>query len=144
MFDNVLDEVRANGSDLGRIVIQNNGLKNPVVIPLQKWDNLNAETVMDGIAKVLNSNEELIVDDNTTVSIGSITIPKGSGGGIPITSLFGHRNSLSRKKSIFEVNENGMCLPIAIGLCYLKTCKKVRALEWKELTIQDVNLTEIE
>lgn len=92
MFDSILDEVRENGSDLGRVVIQNSGLKTPIVIPLPKWCTLIADTVMDGITKVLNSNEELFVDDNISVSVGSITIPKGSGGGTPIATLFGHNN----------------------------------------------------
>lgn len=134
MFDDVLSQVRENGSDIGSVVIQNRGLKAPIVIPLQKWDNLNADTVMDGITKDLNSNEELVVDDSMSVTIASITFPKGSGGGLPITSLFGHQNSLSRKRSIFEAYEDGMCLPIAIGLCYPKTCKKVGAREWKQMT----------
>lgn len=67
------------GADLGREVIQNNGLNSPIVIPLQHLDSLNLDTVMDGITKVLNSNEELVVDDSMSVTIGSISIPKGSG-----------------------------------------------------------------
>ena len=144
MFDDVLSNVRGTPTDLGRVVIQNNGLKAPIVIPLQKWDTLDSDTVMNGITKVLNSNEELIVDDSMSVTIGAIALPAGSGGGIPITSLYGPGNSLRRKKSMFEIIDSGMCLPIAIGMCYLKSCKKLKKAEWNRLTGTDKKLTEME
>lgn len=132
MFDDVLDNVRGNSTDLGRIVIHHAGLQNPIVVPLQPWEKLDSEAVMDGITKVLNSNEELIVDDSLEISVGSIEIPSGSGCSLPITSLFGPGNSLKRKRSVFEVISDTLCLPISIG--FLKTCKKVKMTEWKTLT----------
>jgi len=62
-------------------VVHHEGLKNPIVVPLQHWEKLDSDVVMDGITKVLNSNEELIVDDTMSVTIGSISMPQGSGGG---------------------------------------------------------------
>lgn len=120
MFDDVLDNVRGNSTDLGRIVIHHAGLQNPIVVPLQPWEKLDSEAVMDGITKVLNSNEELIVDDSLEISVGSIEIPSGSGCSLPITSLFGPGNSLKRKRSVFEVISDTLCLPISIGLCFLR------------------------
>lgn len=79
IFQDILSQFRVEGADLGREVIQNNGLNSPIVIPLQNLDSLNLDTVMDGITKVLNSNEELVVDDSMSVTIGFISIPKGSG-----------------------------------------------------------------
>ena len=116
MFDDVLNNVRGNPNDLGRAVVRHGGLKIPIVIPLQPWDKLDSQTILDGITKVLNSNEELIVDDSLEVSVGSIEIPSGSGGDhLPITTLFGPNNSLKRKRSIFEVISDKLCLPIAIA-----------------------------
>lgn len=140
MFDDILDKVRGDANDLGRIVVHHGGLDNPIVIPLQPWENIDSDVVMESISKVLNSNEELVVDDSLEVNVGSISVPSGSGGNnLPITSLFGPRNSLDKKKSIFEIEsgDDHLCLPKAIGVCFLKTCKKVNAAEWKELTHND-------
>lgn len=91
---------------------------------------------MSEITKVLNSNESLPVDENMLVTIGSIDLPKG--GKLPITSLFGPKNSLQRKRSLFHVeNDNNLCMVISIGLCFLKTCKKVDSDVWKDLVRED-------
>ena len=60
MFDQVLNEAWGDlaGNDLGRIIIQHEGLHDPIVIRLQPWDRLNAEVVMGTIEKVLNSNQK--------------------------------------------------------------------------------------
>jgi len=140
MFDDVLDKVRGDANDLGRIVVHHGGLDNPIVVPLQPWENLDSDVVMDGISKVLNNNEELVVDDSLEVDVGSISVPSGSeGSNLPITSLFGPGCSLDKKKSIFEIEsgDDHLCLPKAIGVCFLKTCKKVNATEWKELVGND-------
>ena len=55
--------------------------------------------VMGEITKVLNSNESLPIDENLLVTVGSIDIPKG-GTKLPVTSLFGPKNSVERKKSL--------------------------------------------
>ena len=82
MFYHVLQEARGNlaGNDLGRVVSQHDGLHDPIVIPLQPWDQLNADVVMGTIEKVLNSNQNLTVDESMDISIGSVDLPKGSGG----------------------------------------------------------------
>lgn len=135
MFDDVLNNMRGKPSDLGRVVVHHGSLKNPIVVPLQPWEKLDSQTVLDGITKVLNSNEELIVDDSLEINVGSVEIPSGSGGEhLPITTLFGQNNSLKRKRSIFEVITDRLCLPISIGLCFLKTCRKVKMMDWKKLT----------
>ena len=62
------------GNDLGRVVIQHDGLHDPIVIPLQPWDQLNSDVVMETIEEVLNSNQDLSVDESmdTAVGIGSL------------------------------------------------------------------------
>ena len=118
MFDDVLNQARGHDADLGRVVIHHSSLNDPIVVPLQPWENLDAGTVMDHITKVLNSNEDLDVDESMMVTVGSIDIPKG-GFHLPITQLTGPENSLIRKKSIFYIeNDNNLCLAIAIGLCF--------------------------
>ena len=66
MFDQVLNETRGDlaGNDLGHIIIQHEGLHNTIIIPLQPWDDINADVVMGTtIGKVLNSNQNLTVDE---------------------------------------------------------------------------------
>lgn len=140
MFDDLLSLARGHDADLGRVVLSHPSLNNPIVVPLQSWESLNADVVMSEITKVLNSNESLPVDENLIVTIGSIDLPKGGGNPrkLPITSLFGPKNSIERKKSLFHVqNDNNLCLAISIGLCFLKTCKKVDADTWSQLARDD-------
>lgn len=106
MFNDVLGD----DSDLGRVVIQHPKLNNAIVVSLRKWEDLNADTVMSEVTKVLNSNEDVPVDGDLIVTIGSIDMPKGWGGNkLPITSLIGSRNSLMRKNSILEVQNDNNC-----------------------------------
>ena len=141
MFDDVLSQARGHDADLGRVVLSHPNLNNPIVVPLQSWENLDADAVMSEVTKVLNSNETIPVDDHLLVTVGSIDIPKGgswSGNKLAVTSLFGPKNTLKRKKSVLYVkNDNNLCLPIAIGLCFMKTCKKVDAKTWSHLTRND-------
>lgn len=97
MFDDLLSQARGHDADLGRVVLSHPSLNNSIVVPLQSWETLNSDTVMGEITKVLNSNESLQVDENLLVTVGSIDMPKG-GSKLPVTSLFGPRNSVERKK----------------------------------------------
>ena len=137
MFEDVLSQARGHDADLGRVIVQHPNLQNPMVVPLQPWENLNADVVMENISKVLNSHENLDCDENMTVTVGSISLPKG-GAKLPTTQLFGPRNSLQRKQSIFYIeNDNNLCLAISIALCFLKTCKKVDSDTWSSVTHAD-------
>ena len=51
MFEQVLQEARGDlaGNDLGRVVIQHDGLHDPFVVPLQPRDQLDSNNVMDTI-----------------------------------------------------------------------------------------------
>lgn len=137
MFEDVLHLARGHNADLGRVVLNHPDLINPIVVPLQSWENINADTVLNEVTKVLNSNENIKVNDGLLVTVGSIEIPKG-GSKLPITSLVGPKNSLERKQSTFHIeNDNKICLAIAIGLCFLKLCEKVETKTWDELTKND-------
>lgn len=76
-------QARGHDADLGRVVLSHPNLNNPIVVPLQ---NLNADTVMSEITKVLNSNGTLSLDEHLLVTVGSIDLPKG-GGGVGINYL---------------------------------------------------------
>lgn len=52
MFDDVLSNVKENDGDLGRIVINHPELNHPIVVPLDKWANIDTN-------RVINSDENL-------------------------------------------------------------------------------------
>ena len=138
VFDDVLSQVREGSQDnsLARLIIEHNGLTDPIVVPLQELNTMDASTVMDEISKVLQSNEELPVDDSFSVTVGRIDIPSG-GGRVYITNLTGIENSIKRKRSIISRPSDTMCMPMAISVCFLKSCHTVSPDEWKTLTSDD-------
>ena len=78
MFEDILQEARGDlaGNDLGCVVIHHDWLHDPIVVPLRPWDRLNVDVVMEHIEKVLNSHQELSVNDSFDIMIGAIDLPK--------------------------------------------------------------------
>ena len=139
MFERVLEDARYElvGNDLGRVVIQHDALHDPIIIPLQRWDQLNADVVLGTIEKVLNSNQNLTVDESMDISIGTVELPKGSGStNRRITKIKGKNNSLDlKKKSVVLTIENKdqLCMARAIGVSWAKF-KRCTPEEWAEIT----------
>jgi hypothetical protein len=137
MFKNVLDKTRGDDQDLGLVGITHPQLNNPIVVPIHKWSLLNSNTVMDNIERVINSEENLPLDAQMQITIGSIAIPRGSGT-LAITRLTGPQNSIAIKRSLMKIsNDNHMYLATAIGRCFMQFCKVVSLLEWKEISKDD-------
>ena len=86
---------------------------------------------------VLQSDENLPLDAQMQITIGSIAIPRGSGT-LAITKLTGPQHSIAIKRSLMKIsNDNHMCLATAIGRCFMQLCKVVSLLEWKEISKDD-------
>lgn len=137
MFDDVLNRARGKSNDLGRVIINHPELNNSIVVPLDKWPNINSQRVMEAVENVLNSEENLPLDTAMQVTIGKINVPSGSGT-MPITRLKGKHSSIALKRSLLRVsNDDQMCLATAIGRCYLKLCEIVPLNKWKEVTKDD-------
>ena len=135
MFEDILDESRGDllGNDLGRVVIHHDGLQDPIVVPLQPWDRLNVDVVMGQIEKVLNSHQELAINESFEITIGTINLPKGSGRR-PITSREGDKNSIQIKKSIVTIDsDDQLCMARAIGVGWAKLNRCTKE-EWDDLT----------
>ena len=81
MFKDILDEAPRDlaGKDLGHVVIHHDGLQDPIDVPLQTWDRLNVDPMMVQIEKVLNSHQELAMNESFEITIRTINLPKGSG-----------------------------------------------------------------
>jgi hypothetical protein len=87
---------------------------------------------MEIIEKVLNSNQNLSIDESFYISIGSIELPKG-GARRRITKLKGKNNSLKLKTSIVTIeNEDQLCMARAIGMSWAKL-NRCSQDEWKEI-----------
>ena len=115
------------------LLIHHDGLHDPIVVPLRPWDRLNVDVVMEHIEKVLNSHQELSMNDSFDITIGAIDLPKGNGRR-PITSLQGDKNSIQIKKSLVTIDNNDqLCMARAIGVGWAKLnlCTKE---EWNDLT----------
>lgn len=135
MFQDLLDQVRGDlaGNDLGRVIIHHDGLQDAIVVPLRNWDRLNVDVVMEHVEKVLNSRQELAVNDSFEITIGTIDLPKG-GVRRRITCLQGDDNSIKIKTSLVTIeNDDQMCMARAIAVCWAKLniCSRE---EWVDLT----------
>lgn len=136
MFDDVLNRARGDkDTDLGRVIKIHPQLKNDIVVPLDKWSNIDSNRVMTAVENVLKSEKNLPLD--MKIVIGNIAVPKGSGS-LSITRLTGAQSSIALKRSILRVsNDDHLCLATAIGRCFLKLCEIVPGEKWKELTKRD-------
>ena len=135
MFEDILDEARGDlaGNDLGRVVVHHDGLQDPIVVPLQPWDRLNADVVMGQIEKVLNSHQELAMNESFEITNGTINLPKWSGRR-PLTSLEGDKNSIQIKRSLVTIdNDDQLCMARAIGVGWAKLNQCTKE-EWDDLT----------
>ncbi|KAJ8307839.1 hypothetical protein KUTeg_014622 [Tegillarca granosa] len=124
MFDELLNEVKLGlqGNDLGRVVISHPKLTSNIIVPLQKLDELSGAKVMEYVENVLNSHEHLALEDEMTIDVGTIEIPKG-GYGIQINNI-----------------QDSLCLARAI----LMGCLKIRQMDtkdWKDMISGDSHLT---
>ncbi|XP_053382446.1 uncharacterized protein LOC128549547 isoform X2 [Mercenaria mercenaria] len=137
LFDRALEEVTQNmqENDLGRVVINHPSLNHEIVIPLQQLNQLNANTVMETVETVLSSNENLSMDGDFDISIGTIEVPKGAGKRKNITDIESSNNSLIKKQSIGYINNphDNLCLQRSIAYAWAKL-NQVDRREWYELT----------
>lgn len=134
MLQDVLDRVKGGEDHLGRVIFKHASLDTDIVVPLQPWHQLNAQTVWQAIEKVLNSQEELAIDDSFTMTVGDIEIPQGNG--LPrkyITQLQGSDNSISKKRSLIEiVNNDHLCMARAVTVCWARLVK-IDSTSWQKM-----------
>ena len=67
-------------TDLVRIHISHRDLKNgDIKVPLQRLSELTPESIMVRIEKVMQSYENLMMDDVLDISVGVVRLPRGHG-----------------------------------------------------------------
>ena len=146
LFNGVLARARENlaPNDFGRVVIHQDRLEAPIVIPIRPLDQLNADTVMSYIENVLNSHANLSIDESFKITIGTIEIPKGSGR-VYITNV---AEASKEKRSIGYTEQNNTCLARAIAKSWAKLntvsttefCEKYKS-KHPDMDILDLILT---
>ena len=119
MWTNVIQHVRDQGvflSDLVRIHISHRSLKNgDIKIPLQHIHELSPEGIMVRIEQVMQSYENLMMDDVLEMSVGIIRLPRGQG---RHNLLSFTKDELKKKQSLALVNNSDtLCLPRSLVLC---------------------------
>ena len=93
------------------------------------------DVVMGNIEKVLDSRQELAVNDRYEITVGTIDLPKG-GARWRITWLEGDKNSIQIKKSLVTIkNTDQLCFARAIGVGWAKL-HRYTSEEWNALTQQ--------
>ena len=103
MFDDLLDELPADPQDLVRVHIRSNLLgKGDIKIRMRPGSEMNASAIMDGIERVIQSNENLSISDSLELGLGVIHMPVGSGRP-KVIRVQGTKSSLRSKHSIIEI-----------------------------------------
>ena len=135
MFDDVLNQALGDlvGNDLGRVGIQHETLHDPIAVPLQPLDKLNADKGIQTIEKVLYSNRNLAVDESLDITVRRVDLAKGGFRG-SIAKIKGDYNSLDLKTSIVTIqNEDKLYMARAIGIRWAKL-KQCTQDELSEIT----------
>ncbi|KAJ8305227.1 hypothetical protein KUTeg_017219 [Tegillarca granosa] len=79
MSDKVLDEASEGlkDNDLVRVIVHHPDLQNPIYVPLQRIEDMTADTIMEHVENVLNSHQDLAMDDGFFLDVGTMELPKG-------------------------------------------------------------------
>lgn len=125
MFEATLNIVDShlNPQDRVRLNISHANLSSDVIIHLQKRENITAQSIMDRLMKVLNSNEEMQADHTFKVNVGVMKLHSGGGKGrVPLNSLYKNSklSAIFRKRAIINVPRSNDNLCAARGLVVCK------------------------
>jgi hypothetical protein len=141
MFQEVINKAASDYSkdDKARITIAHEDLPDEIFIHLQDLSNLTGETVMNRFEKVLNSHQNMSVNDSFKISVGLMRTKRGGG---RVKPLLPHLNntvfsSIINKTSIVEIvgseDENEkICAAMSIVVCMAKLDGMKRS-EYKNL-----------
>ena len=114
--------------DIMRGVIYNDHLDLPIYIPCRKMEDMTTEIIMESLASVLNSNEDIPLDSSSHFVLGAIKYPRG-GKGLKFTSL---HEKICKKKSIVHIrNKDNLCL-VRAALVSLASLSKASDVELKK------------
>ena len=123
MFQDVMNRALQDygNDDKASIVVQHNDLKKDIVIHMRKNKDITTDTIMGRMEKVLQSDEELSIDNSFEINFGLLRTDRG-GGRVAITNtdIKDKNNSLIKKKCVTmipELKDDVTCAARAIVVC---------------------------
>ena len=124
LFDHVLHRAGQSHAeqDLARIYINHPSLHKPSIVPPMPLEELNAQSIMDQIDNVLQSDETLPLDEQFQIHLGIAHIPSGVGRkAVKISRVQGAKNDLWAKQSLITINNTAkLCLAWSIVVAHAK------------------------
>ncbi len=78
----IIEDVTLNAKpiDLMRLAIECPSLDYPIIIPFGQIQNLTADTILSEIERVIQSNEDFILDEGLKLEITHVDMPEGGAG----------------------------------------------------------------
>lgn len=135
MFDDVIAIASRtyHNADKAQLTISHAGMRDEVFIHLQDLSNLSGARIMDRFEKVLNSNQEMRVDESFKIDVGLMRLSKGggknsrSGRTLPLHPHLNNtmHSSIFNKKAIVEIvcttdSNEFLCAAMSIVVCMAK------------------------
>ena len=115
IFDHLIKDVTEgmNPNDQVRFVLSSNQLQTPIALPFCSLEELTTEKVLSHVEKVVQSNEELRLNDTVNIDIIRVEMPRGSGR-FKRTTL-NIRDHLRKKGTVITINnKDNLCLARAL------------------------------
>ena len=135
MFQDLLRNLRneLQIGDLIRIYMNHPDLHVPIMIPAREIQDLQAEDIMAEVEKVLQSEEELKLDENFEIHVGILRIPRGGRGR---KDLFNNEQFIAAKRSIVRIEneQDNLCFDRSLAVSLAKLDKDTSKQKWKQIT----------
>ncbi len=123
LFEDLLKVVDCEKTDLMRVFIDQEGLYAPIIVGPQRAARLTAENIMEEAERVMQSAQEVRLDNSFRVSVAVLRPPNddqyAAGGRTPVIDFALGKGSLYKKKSILTIHgadDNNLCAARAILL----------------------------
>ena len=118
IFDSMVDEMTTGmaDNDLVRFVLQSQSLDYPISLPYMPRHELNAERIMGEVQRVLQSNENVNLEDGMHFHLVHVGMPQG-GVAVPKRKHYGFKLSkfLDAKRCVIRIrNKDVLCLARAL------------------------------
>ena len=134
IFDPLVDEMTSGMADIDlvRFVLQSRSLQYPIPLPFMPRHELNAERILDEVQRVLQSNEQVNLQDGMQVHVVHVGMPQG---GVASCKRKHYRFKLSKfldsKHSVLRIkNKDFLCLARAL---VIDIARQEKHPEWNSI-----------
>ncbi|KAG8222741.1 hypothetical protein J437_LFUL008139 [Ladona fulva] len=118
MFDALLGMLksRVGGSARGGMNVQNEAHpKRDVNISFRRIDQLQSDTILQRVKKIIQSNEDFFLDGLLSISFQHVDVHGGRGPALCLPKTMDFHSFCHRKMSILVIgNDDNLCLPMAL------------------------------